>query len=287
MVAMKILLVVNPISGSGKGKSIAKKIKKWYPGVSIIFTEKDKSIDDLLENVSTYSFDRIGIVGGDGSVNMMAKWCLKHEIPFGIIPIGSGNGLARHLKIPLNWNDALKKLMEEKVESLDVGDINGHFFFNMAGLGFEGEVIDRYEKNGTRGLLGYVLAFSSLFFSCGEKDYQLTIDGEKVNKRCLSISIANSEQYGNNFKIAPNAETNDGWLDLVFIECFGVLDIIQLIWFNFFGTVNQSKRISTKRGKDIVINSPGKIFAHIDGEKLSFKDQVKITILDKSIKIYK
>src|SRR4051812_15392154 len=152
-------------------------------------------------------------VGGDGTVNEIASAIVGSGTALGIVPYGSGNGLARFLGIPMNPNQAIQALVKGHVESIDSGTVNGQPFFNMAGMGFDAHISEVFSHGKKRGFVSYIKSSIEEISTYDEQQYHIEIDGKVYERKAFMLSIANSSQYGNNAHISPKASVQDGLLD--------------------------------------------------------------------------
>src|ERR1051325_8729292 len=213
-----ILFIVNPISGVGRQKVIEKLIdryldkKKYEP--SIAYTRARAHAIALASEAAQNDFDVVVAVGGDGSVNETGKGLVGTNTGMAILPTGSGNGLARHLGIPMKLEKAMQVINEGRIMSIDTVKMNNERFFGMAGIGFDAHIGWEFARFGKRGFSSYVKFFLREFPGYRAQKYELTLDGKKIEREALLISFANGSQYGNNAAIAPNADIGDGLMDV-------------------------------------------------------------------------
>ena len=219
----RVLFIVNPKSGIGKHKTVEKSVK----------SDLNKSIFDYHFEYTKYphhateiaveqrvNYDIIVAVGGDGTVNEVASALVGHSTALAIIPSGSGNGLARHLNIPLKINKAIQVINDHKIIKIDSIKINDRYSVNVSGIGFDAYISHLFSKSKRRGPLSYIQLISREFTSYKSASYTLEIDGVKIATDAFLISFANSSQYGNNVQIAPNAMIDDGFIDVCIIKDF-------------------------------------------------------------------
>ncbi len=203
----------------------------------------------------------------------------------GIIPFGSGNGLARTLGIPVNEKEAIKRLNGLNVDRIDSGILNNRYFFGIAGVGFDAHVSACFANNQTRGLTGYIHTVLTEVISYQSQYYTIEVDGEVINRQAFLISIANSSQYGNNAHIAPLASVKDGLLDVCIIKRFP-LYYLPMIGFHLVNkTAHQSKYIEIIKGRDIIIRREKAGIVHLDGEPELMEANIQITVNPLSLHI--
>lgn len=219
---MKIVFIVNPISGTKSKQHILDLIPTYFDGteyeVEIKRTERAGHAQELAKQAADEGALAAVAVGGDGTVNEVARGIVHTQTALGIIPCGSGNGLARHLGIPMKPEGALETLRKMDIQECDYGKINGHPFFCTAGVGFDAEVSDTFAKAGKRGLITYLKTTIGVGLKYKGDEYEIEVenDGKKETlstNRYWLITAGNAAQYGNDFYITPKASVCDGKLD--------------------------------------------------------------------------
>lgn len=282
----RIALIVNPISGSG-GRHRAK--------IDIIRYAKRLARDlgdDLYLHLTRYREHAIALaqqealqgtalvvaVGGDGTVNEVARGLMGAQTALGIVPMGSGNGLARHLALPMLTRAALKETFMHPPILMDCGLLNGIPFFTTAGIGFDAEVGWMFANLGTRGLNSYIKATTQLFFNYTPREYHLCVDGRNIDTTALLITFANASQFGNNARIAPHALVNDGKLHLVIVKPFPKIAIGYLASLLFHGLIDTSSYIETIPFEHLSVHSSEPLRGHVDGEPEQLPAEFEVTI---------
>ncbi len=230
------------------------------------------------------STDIIAAVGGDGTVNEVGRSLVHTKATLAIIPVGSGNGLARHLGIPVGLIQAIKALNHAYPTVIDTAKINDNIFLGVAGIGFDAHIAQQFSEFGKRGFFSYCQIALREFSRYKPESYVITMDGKQIIRKAFILTFANSSQYGNNFIIAPKAQISDGHLDLVIIDNIPRYSIPQFIYKFKQGTLDRSHHFETHRFREITIHHPH-MQAHIDGEPLQFHNDIKVTIQPKSLKV--
>ncbi len=197
----------------------------------------------------------------------------------GIIPCGSGNGLARHLGIPINNQRALGVLQQQKTEKIDGGLANGKAFFCTAGIGFDAHIGKLFAMSSRRGFHTYVSTTLREIYLYDPQIYNIRVNGELTVKKAFSITVANASQFGNNAFIAPQADIKDGFLDLCIVNAYPKRYAIHLGYRLFNKTINQSRFVETKKVQEIVISADKANCFHLDGEYHELEDQLHIKII--------
>lgn len=283
-----ILFIVNPISGVGKQRQIASLLKKYLDlekyKFEIVFTEYSEHAISLSKN-AIGQFDMVVAVGGDGTINEVAKSLTNSSVVMGILPVGSGNGLARHLKIPLQLKNSIKKLNEAKIQTIDTANINGKCFVNVAGIGFDAHVAHLYANTKKRGAIPYVKLVTTEFRKYQPVDYKVFIDDKPYHFSAFLISFANSSQFGNNAYISPKALINDGLIDVCMLSKFPIVKSGGLGVKLLNKKIDKSKYMNIVQGKKICIKTEGEIKAHIDGEPIILPNELNVIVNPLSLKI--
>lgn len=220
---MRLLFVVNPISGYGLGKRLPGKIRKLscYKGLDydIRYTEYAGHAREIVKEACQGGrYTHIVAVGGDGTVNEVATSMMGSDIIFGIVSIGSGNGFARHLGYSTRMRKALKQVLSQAYSQVDVLEMNGVYSMNVSGVGFDAEVAHEFNRLKFRGIFSYIYAGLKMWFRYTEKDYRITMGDRVLEERCFILSFANSSQFGNNASIAPHASLRDGLIDICLLK---------------------------------------------------------------------
>lgn len=218
----KIIYLINPISGTSKKEGIKKLIERETTAQNILFeilpTEPSGNYDFLIEKIIAQHFTDVIIIGGDGTVNQVTN-ALRHlPVTFGIIPFGSGNGLAFTAGIPKKSAAALAIIFSGNTKPVDAFYVNQHYSCMLSGLGFDAQVAHNFAAKNTRGLFTYTQESLINFFKAQPYQFEIILNDFSFFTDAFAISIANSNQFGNNLTIAPKASLNDGLLDIVIIQ---------------------------------------------------------------------
>ena len=285
----RILFVVNPISGGKKKKGFEKRViadlDSAQYDAKFRFTECPGHANELAKHAVTDQVDVVVAVGGDGTINEIASALNGTDTALGIIPEGSGNGLALYLGIPLNERAAIRRLNKFEHMTIDSGMINGLSFFNMAGIGFDASVSDRFANDNIRGAIGYLKAVLSEISTYKPKRYTLNIDGKLIEREAFMISVANSPQYGNNAYVAPQASVTDGLLDVCIIHKFPLYTIPMMLFHLFNKTADQSEYVEIIPGKHIRIERETADAVHVDGEPKDMGAVLEIAVNPSTLRI--
>ncbi len=262
----KFLFINNPISGRGKQDFIQlfKTYQSKFPNHTIINTTHVGHAKELaIKHQANY--DVIVAVGGDGTINEIASTLIGTDIPLGIIPKGSGNGFANYMGISRDMHRSLQQLLTGTCKAIDTVLLNDKPFVNVAGVGFDGHISKLFNQSNTRGFWNYVRLSFKEFFTFKEFEYSIVSDFKLTSGKAFVIAIANTSQYGNNFKIAPNANSNDGIINIMLYRKPSLWVVPYIVWSVFKGKILGSKYCTEIKGKEITLKSANQI-VHVDGE---------------------
>jgi diacylglycerol kinase (ATP) len=204
--------------------------------------------------------------GGDGTINEVASALAFSDVALGIIPAGSGNGLARELGVDPRPGVAIADALAAEARLIDVGEIEGRLFVNIAGIGVDAFVASRFSLARRRGFLGYVGLTASALVTYVPTDYRITAGGARVDARAILVTIANSAQFGNGARIAPGARVDDGLLDLVVLEERWRLVTLSQLPRLFTGTVDRMRGCTIQRIREVTVEADQPMTFHVDGE---------------------
>jgi diacylglycerol kinase (ATP) len=201
-----------------------------------------------------------------------------------ILPAGSGNGLARHLNIPLSLDKAMQVINRSHSISIDTVKINEERYLGMAGVGFDAHIGWEFARFGKRGFKSYINVFLREYPKYRPADYTLWLDGKELKRKALLISFANGSQYGNNAAIAPGADLTDGLIDVCILRDFHLGNVPGLAWRLFNKRMQGSRFLETIRAKEVIVHQEAET-AHIDGEPVLLGKEIKIKVDPLSLKV--
>jgi diacylglycerol kinase (ATP) len=284
----KALFVINPVAG-GKTKDhvpqlIQQHLNKEAVEPTIVFTEEAGHAHWLAKEASK-TYDSIIAVGGDGTVNEVASAVVGSKAALGILPFGSGNGLARFLSIPMDTAKAIQTISNNQVEQIDAGQMNGKWFFNMAGMGFDAHISQVFSQKTKRGFITYFKSALQEIISYKSQSYHINIDGLTYDREAFMLSFANSSQYGNNAHVSPRASVQDGLLDVCVIKPFPLYRFPEMGLRMFTKTADTSRFVEIIRGKHIQVTRKAEGPAHIDGEPQILGKSTEINIIPLSLNV--
>ncbi|MFN4947364.1 MAG: diacylglycerol/lipid kinase family protein [Chryseotalea sp.] len=284
----KILFIINKFAGKGfeprvEGKIIDTSAQYGYE-CTLEFTQYKGHATQLAKTGVDQHFDKIVAVGGDGTVNEVAQALVHQKIPMGIIPKGSGNGLSRHTGIPLDYTKALENVFIGNSVCIDTFLVNEKLSLNVSGFGFDGHIANLFGKDGKRGLGGYIKLVLKEFFSFKPFAVSYWINEQNIKTELVFIAaFANSSQYGNNARIAPQASLQDGKLHVVFIKQLTPFASLSFLQKALMGKIHQSKLCLTLETEHIQCRTEKNIPYHIDGEASGFANNFSVKVLPKSL----
>jgi YegS/Rv2252/BmrU family lipid kinase len=241
---------------------------------------------EISEKIINSNYDIYVAVGGDGTVNLVARNLINTNKILGIVPFGSGNGLSRHLGISMNPIKALNRL-DSNFETLtiDSGTVNNYNFFCTAGFGFDAVVANAFAQLKSRGLFGYVKTTIQLLGRYVPPTYKIESKDFACQKQYYIITVANANQFGNNVKIAPKASVNDKLLDLVAVRHSSLTNLILVALKLLSGNVLKSKKVKFKQIEHLTISSDKPFYFHLDGEPIEIGNKLEIKVHPSSLHV--
>ncbi len=284
-----ILFIMNPISGTqskaGIPEVIEKKLDKTAFSYSIAYTERPGHATEMALRAAAQGIDIVVAVGGDGTVNEVGRGLLGTRTAMAILPCGSGNGLARHLMLPMNAGKAVEIINYDEVHDLDYGLINGHPFFCTCGMGFDAFISMKFAEAGKRGPITYVEKVLKDGLSYKPETYEIEDESGKKLVKAFLLTCANASQYGNNVFIAPQASMSDGLLDVIVIKPFDIIEAPQVALELFNKTIDMNTKVQTFKARNIHVHRAMPGLIHFDGDPLMTDADVNISVVHKGIKV--
>lgn len=285
----KIVFILNPISGTvskvGIPDLIEERLDKDKFDYRIAETQHAGHATELAREAVEDGVDVVVAVGGDGTVNEVGRSLINTKSAMGILPCGSGNGLARHLNLPMNLKKCVDILNYYDVKSLDYGIINDHPFFCTCGMGFDAFISMKFAEAGKRGPITYMQKVLEEGLSYEPETYVIEDKDGTHRYKAFLVSAANASQYGNNAYIAPQASMSDGLLDIIIMEPFDLIDAPQVAIELFNKTLDKNLKIKTFRAKHIHIHRKKEGVIHYDGDPITSGADVDISVVPKGINI--
>lgn len=286
----KILALINPISGTANKDYLPETIRQIVDSslfdLSIRFTQRPNHAYQLAKEAAGNGYYGVIAVGGDGTVNETASALCDTDTALGIVPNGSGNGLARHLDIPMDINEALEIINSRNIGQYDYCTANNHPFFCTCGVGFDAQVSAKFAKNGKRGPLSYVKSAVSEYLKYRPQSYRITSPEGTIAEKAFIIACGNASQYGNNAYIAPNADMQDGLIDVTVILPITPLDTAMLGILLFSRHIDQDTNIISFRTPSLTIERDKSGIMHLDGETMMMPEKIEIRCHHLGLKVF-
>ena len=286
----KVAFILNPISGRGRKKEILGYIEvvlKKYPGWEGNFYTT-KGVGDASSAARKFAedgYDVVVAIGGDGTVNEVAKGVVGTSCRLAIVPVGSGNGLARHLGIPMSYQEAVQTVFDGKPQLIDAGRINDEYFFCTAGVGFDAAVGKRFNSSTTRGLVSYMEHCAKEYVKYEPEEYEIDILGTKFKQKAFLITFANSSQWGNNVCIAPDANISDGMMDVVIWRSSPMVTMPLITAELFLKKIKYSEFVDTYRCREVVIRRKGSGIIQFDGESMEMGSEIRVSVMHNALEV--
>lgn len=285
----RIVFIMNPISGTASKAAVPQLIENRLDQslfeYEIRLTEHAGHATTIAQQSAEEGVDLVVAVGGDGTVNEVGRALIETQTAMAILPCGSGNGLARHLMLPMDLGKAISLINRFEIHDLDYGTINGMPFFCTCGMGFDAFISMKFAEAGKRGLITYVENVLKEGLKYKPETYELEDETGTKHYKAFLISAANASQYGNNAYIAPQASMSDGLLDVIIMEPFDVLEAPQISLDMFNKTLDKNSKIKTFKAKRIHVHRKEPGWIHYDGDPVMTDADIDILLHSKGIKV--
>jgi YegS/Rv2252/BmrU family lipid kinase len=283
---VKALFIVNERSGKKRAFDVGDVIRAAAGFESeILPCARKEDLDAMIDRAEGEGFEVVFAVGGDGTVHEAAKRLIGRQPALGILPIGSGNGFARHIGLPLDPARALDSCRAGRIVTIDTALVNEHPFLGVMGIGFDAMIADRFASSNVRGLETYIKEGLRAFAEFEADEYELTANGQTLTQRAFVVAIANSGHYGNNARIAPLASLQDGLLDVVIVNDTNLLDAAFLLGRLFSGTIHQARGVTTLQTAELTIRRGDAGAAHLDGEPVTLPAELHVRVVPRSLRL--
>jgi len=283
----KICFIINPKAGYQSYSEVIKKIKEKLDSkkykYEIKLSKNRSDIPKITKKGLKNKVDFFVAVGGDGTVNEICQELIHSNKKIGVIPMGSGNGLAFELGINKDIDKSINIINTGSYKKIDSISINDRFSFNIAGIGYDALISKYFANEKKRGILKYMFLAIFSLKKYKPEEYTILFNQSEFKITPFTIAICNSKQYGNNFHICPEAIIDDGKINVCLIKKKSFFDLIELTWRFYFGNINKSKLYKSYITEELIIKSKKNILMHLDGESIEFKKKIKIQIIPKSI----
>ncbi len=285
----KIYVIINPKSGTSSKQNLPHKIADAFDAhlfdVHIIITGYAGHGSEIAKQAIKDKANYVIAVGGDGTVNEVARALVNSETVLGIIPLGSGNGLARDLNIPTEVKKALAVIQEEHVIDIDYGKVNDRIFFCTCGMGFDAEVAAKSSGKKSRGSLMYFKNMIETFFKQKPQTYEITCPEGTIKDEAFVVTCANASQYGYNAHIAPHADIQDGMMNVAILKPLSILDVPQTSLQLFTKKIDENSKMIELITNEVTIKREHEGMMHIDGDPVKMGKEVNVKIIPKGLKV--
>lgn len=286
----RIAFIINPASGTTNKQSVAQHIDQQldnthYATPTIAYTTHRQHATELATDFVHQGYEVVVAVGGDGTVNEVATALIGTKTALGVVSMGSGNGLARHLHIPMDFQKAIAQLNHSEVIEIDYGTVNGKPFFCTCGTGFDAYVSQKIANSKKRGMVGYLEKMLKGYLNYEPETYHLQGDGIDVRGEAFVITFANAAQWGFNAYIAPKASVQDGLMDISIISRMPVIAIPSIAFQLFTKTIHKDLLVNTLKTKEIVLFRKESGPFHRDGEAYEEGKEIHISIVENGLNV--
>ena len=291
----RVAVIVNPISGTGGRPDLVRRRIENAEAVlaarqldgRVFVTERSGHGPALVREALAEGATLVIAWGGDGTINEVASELAFRNVSFAVIPSGSGNGLARELKIPLHADQAFEVALGETERVIDAGELEGKLFFNVAGVGLDAQVAHEFAVNGLerRGFARYIEIASRQLFSFRATEYQIVADGVAWQTRALIVALANGRQYGNGAVIAPDARIDDGRLEVIVVGERSALRAVMQMPMLFKGRIATVPGITMTPAQDVTLSCATPMIYHLDGEPCAGGTSIRARIRPQALRV--
>lgn len=285
----RVCVIINPVSGTESKKNIPEEVASAFDqtqfDVIIRITGYPGHATEIAKQAVKNKFAYVLTVGGDGTVNEVAKALVNTDTILGIIPFGSGNGLARDLHISIDSEKAIQTILEGNVRTIDYGSANGHIFFCTCGVGFDAFISDKFAEEKKRGPLGYVRNIVEGVVEFRSEEYEITHDEGTLNERAFLLTCANASQYGNEVYIAPGADMEDGKMNVSILKPLNPNEIPQTTLQLFTRNIDKNSKMISLVTSNLIIKRKKPGILHVDGEPVNTKKDIEVKMYHKGLKV--
>ena len=287
---LDILFIINPISGdidkSEMKDTISEYLSEYHFSMEFYYTTGKDDANKIARLIDEKQIDKVVVAGGDGTCNMVGSLLLNKNIKLGIIPAGSANGLATELELPDKLEDSLDFIVKGKTKKLDVLRINqDHICLHLSDIGFNAQVIDRFEKGETRGMTGYANSFIGELVETKPSRFKLKYNEKEEDKSAFMIVIANATRFGTGAVINPEGKTDDGKFEVVVLNPQKVIHFLEMIVPFYTQKIHTLDFVDTYSCKQVIIENPEEQNVQIDGENIGQPAEVSVEILPQALKV--
>jgi diacylglycerol kinase (ATP) len=285
-------IIINPISG-GAGPGVARERAQVALAVvdahgdpaEVFITERVGHAKELTKAAVKRGARLVMAWGGDGTINEVASALAFDEVPLGIIPAGSGNGLARELGVDARPERAIANALAATPRPMDLGEVNGRLFANVAGVGFDAHIASRFASATRRGFVGYARISAGALFTYKPMNYRIATGDEVIEVQAVLVTIANSAQFGNGARIAPGALVDDGWLDMVIVSERSRLMTVAQVPRLFNDSVARMPGCTIRKIRHVTIQCDQPMLLHVDGEPVPGATELRVRIHPAALRV--
>lgn len=289
MAKEKVCLIINPFSGTESKKYIPEEVAAAFDqkkvDLTIRVTGYPEHATEIAHKAAKKKYRYVIAAGGDGTVNEVARALVNTETTLGILPLGSGNGLARELGIPMDTEKAIDIILRGNTRTIDYGIANEHIFFCTCGFGFDAFVSDRFAEDKKRGPLGYVRNVLESVVDFHAEEYEITSDEGMIKEKAFILTCANASQYGNDAFIAPGANMEDGMMNVSILKPLHALEIPQTTIQLFTKNIDKNSKMISLLTRNLHIKRSRPGVMHIDGDPVKTDIEINVRIVDKGLKV--
>lgn len=286
----RLTLIINPISGTlskaGVERWVPQHLERMGYDVEVRHTEYAGHATAIAAECAARGDYGVLACGGDGTVNEVARGLIGTNTAMGIIPAGSGNGLARHIGIPIDIERSLKVIGEDLVLDCDYGTVNGKPFFCTFGVGFDAAVSHRFSLKHRRGLSTYISSAIDEFIKYHPQSYEIIADDTVITDKAFLVVVCNASQYGNNAFVAPAASIRDGMLDVTIVHQGNLVTHAISGLEMITGSIGNHGHIRTFRTSSITIRRHDPTVTHIDGDPVELPKDLEIKCHPGGLKVF-
>ena len=283
---MKALFVVNERSGRKRNFEINDLIRRTAPFEhEIVPCAEKEEMNAIVDRAEADGFDVVFAVGGDGTVHETAKRLIGRNVALGILPIGSGNGFARHIGLPVDPAAAIASCSAGRIVTIDTAEVNGTPFLGVMGVGLDAEIAERFASSTVRGLQTYVKEGMLAFAQTKADDYEITTANGTIRRKAMLVAVANSGQWGNNAVVAPVASLLDGLLDVVIVDDLSLFSAMLLMARLFTGSFDRSDAVTALQTPAVTIRRSGHGPVQLDGEPFPMPSVLEVRVVPQSLRL--
>lgn len=286
----KVCVIINPVSGTESKKNIPEEVAAAFDqtqfDIIIRITGYPGHATEIAKDAVKNKFAYVLTVGGDGTVNEVAKALVNTDTVLGIIPFGSGNGLARDLHLSMDSEKAIKTILDGNIRTIDYGSANEHIFFCTCGVGFDAFISDKFAEDKKRGPLGYVRNIVEGVIDFRSEEYEITHDEGTLNERAFLVTCANASQYGNEVYIAPGADMEDGKMNVSILKPLNANEIPQTTLQLLTKNIDKNSKMISLLTSNLTIKRSKPGMLHVDGEPVEAGKEINVTIYQKGLKVF-